>query len=165
MHWLMALIIISLLAIGFYMTTWLDKESANRMTIYNLHKSFGALVLFLVVARIFIRLSKPIPPLPNSISAFVQKIAHLVHILLYGLMIFMPLSGYLMSNYFGYPVHLFGLPLPMLVEKNIEMGKFFADVHKFLGFAFVAILSLHIAGAVKHRFLDKPENDVLKRMV
>lgn len=164
-HWLMALIIILLLAVGFYMTNWLDKESVNRMIIYNIHKSFGALVLFLVVARIFIRLSKPIPPLPNSISVFVKKIAHLVHILLYGLMIFMPLSGYLMSNSFGYPVHLFGLPLPMLVEKNIEMGKFFAETHKILGFTFVAVLGLHIAGVVKHRFFDRSENDVLKRMI
>jgi len=164
-HWIMALIIISLLAVGFYMTTWLDRESTNRMLIYNIHKSFGALVLFLVVVRIFIRLSKSVPPLPNSISAFIQKTAHIVHILLYGLMVFMPLSGYLMSNYFGHPVHLFGLPLPMLVEKNIEMGKFFAGVHEFLGFAFVAVLCLHIAGAVKHRFFDRPENNVLKRMI
>jgi cytochrome b561 len=165
MHWLMALIIISLLAVGFYMTNWLDKESASRMTIYGLHKSFGALVLFLVVIRIFIRFSFKIPPLPNSIPNLVQKFAHLVHILLYVLMIFMPLSGYLMSNSFGYPVHLFGLPLPMLVEKNVEMGKFFGEAHEFLGFAFVAILALHIAGVVKHRFFEKPENDVLKRMI
>ncbi len=165
MHWVMALMIILLLAIGFYMTTWLDKESVNRMTIYNLHKSFGALILFLMVARIFIRLSKPIPPLPNSISIIVQKMAHLVHILLYGLMIFMPLSGYLMSNSFGYPVHLFGLPLPMLVEKNMVMGKFFAEMHEILGFAFVAVLGLHIAGVIKHRFFEKAENDILKRMI
>ena len=80
-------------------------------------------------------------------------------------MVLMPLSGYLMSNYFGYPVHLFGLPLPMLVEKNIELGKFFAEVHKFIGFAFIAVLILHFAGVIKHRFFDKAENDVLKRMI
>jgi cytochrome b561 len=164
-HWIMALIIISLLAVGFYMTNFLDKESTNRMMIYNLHKSFGALVMFLIIVRIFIRLSKPVPPLPDSISKFVQKTAHFVHILLYTLMIFMPLSGYLMSNFFGYPVHLFGLQLPMLVEKNIEMGKFFGEVHEILGFAFVVVLTLHISGAIKHRFFDKPENDVLKRMI
>jgi cytochrome b561 len=90
---------------------------------------------------------------------------HMVHMLLYGLMIFMPLSGYLMSNFFGYPVHLFGLPLPMLVEKNMALGKFFASTHEILGFAFVAILGLHIAGAIKHRFFDKPENDVLGRIM
>ena len=164
-HWVMALIIISLLALGFYMTTWLDRESTYRTTIYSLHKSFGALVLFLIVGRIFIRLSKPAPKLPNSMPIIIQKLAHSVHLILYILMVLMPLSGYLMSNYFGYPVHLFGLPLPMLVEKNIEFGKFFGGVHKFLGFAFVAILTLHFIGVIKHRFFDKAENDVLKRMI
>lgn len=165
MHWLMALIIISLLAIGFYMTSWMDKESPNKMMIYNLHKSFGALVLFLIVGRIFIRLSKPVPALHESIPMLEQKLAGLVHFILYGLMIFMPLSGYLMSNAFGYPVHLFGLPLPMLMEKNIEMGEFFAEAHEFLGFTFVVVLGLHISGVIKHRFFDKPENDVLGRMI
>ena len=150
---------------GFYMTNLLGAQSSNKMFIYNLHKSFGALVLFLVVVRIFIRLSKPIPPLPNSIHMVIKKLAHSTHLLLYVLMILMPLSGYLMSSYFGYPVHLFGIPLPMLVEKNVDLGKFFGEAHKFLGLSFVALLSLHIGGAMKHRFFDKKENDVLKRMI
>ncbi len=165
MHWLTALIIIALLAVGFYMTTWMDKESPNKMMIYNWHKTFGAVALFLVAGRIFIRLSKPVPPLPESMPLIIRKISHLVHILLYALMIFMPLSGYLMSSFFGYPVHFFGVDLPILVEKNMEMGSFFAKVHEILGFAFLTIITLHIAGAIKHRFFDLPENDVLKRMI
>lgn len=164
-HWVMALIILSLLALGFYMTTFLDKDSSNRMMIYNLHKSFGALVIFLVVARIFFRLSSAVPALPNSIPKIIQKLAHSAHYALYFLMIFMPLSGYLMSNFFGYPVYLFGLPLPMIVEKNPELGKFFANIHEYLAYAFLVVLSLHVAGVIKHRFFDKPENDVLKRMI
>ena len=164
-HWIMALIIISLLVVGFYMTNFLDKEASYRMTIYGLHKSFGALVIFLFVIRIFIRLSKEVPKLPNSIGINTQRLAHLVHFLLYVLMIFMPLSGYLMSNFFGYPVHLFGLSLPMLVTKNIELGQFFASTHKFLGFSFATVLFLHIAGVLKHRFFDIPKNNILKRMI
>lgn len=165
MHWVMALIIISLLALGFYMTSFLDKASPNRMMIYDLHKSFGALVLLLIVFRVFFRLSNPVPALPKSMSQLIQKLAHSAHYMLYFLMIFMPLSGYLMSNSFGYPVHLFGLPLPMLAEKNMEMAKFFAASHEFLGFAFVGVLTLHIAGVIKHRFFDKPEHNILPRML
>ena len=165
MHWTMSIIILSLLALGFYMANFMSPEAPNKMMIYNLHKSFGALVMFLVVGRIFIRFAHQVPALPSSMSMIVQKSAHLAHIALYVLMVFMPLSGYLMSNFFGYSVHLFGLPLPMLVEKNVEMGKFCADAHEFLGFSFVAVLALHIAGVVKHRFFDRPEHDVLKRMI
>jgi cytochrome b561 len=163
-HWAMALIIITLLAVGFYMTNFLSSQADNRATIYALHKSFGVVVMFLIVARIFFRISSSIPPLPNSMPKTIQKLASSAHYLLYFLMIFMPLSGYLMSNSFGYPVHLFGIKMPMLVEKNMELGSFFSNVHKFLGYAFVAVLSLHILGAIKHRFFDLAQNDVLKRM-
>ncbi|MES2676851.1 MAG: cytochrome b [Pseudomonadota bacterium] len=164
-HWTMAVIIIGLLALGFYMAEFMDKESANRMLIYNLHKSFGALVLFLVVIRIFVRMQRSAPPLPDSIDLLTQALSHLVHMILYALMILMPMSGYLMSNYFGYPVHLFGLQLPMLVSPNPDLGKLCANAHEFFGFSFVAVLGLHILGVIKHRFFDKPENDVLKRMI
>jgi cytochrome b561 len=164
-HWAMALIIISLLAAGLYMTNFLDKESANRALIYSLHKSFGVLAMFLIVVRIFIRLSKPVPALPNSMPKIIQKLAQTAHFLLYFLMIFMPLSGYLMSNFFGYQVHLFGISMPMIVDKNIAVGNFFATTHEFLGYGFVVILFLHVGGVIKHRFFDKLENNVLRRML
>jgi cytochrome b561 len=49
-----------------------------------------------------------------------QILAHLGHFGLYVLMILVPLSGYLMSNSFGFPVHLFAIELPFLVEQNIN---------------------------------------------
>ena len=164
-HWAMAIIIISLLGMGIYMANWIDKDSTNRMLIYNLHKSFGALALFLIAIRIVVRIAKSAPPLPDSINIVTQALSHLVHLILYVLMILMPLSGYLMSNYFGYPVHLFGLKLPMLVAQNPDLGRFYADAHQFIGFALIGVLGLHISGVIKHRFFDKPESDVLKRMI
>ncbi len=163
-HWTMALIILSVLAVGFYMTNFMDRSAENRMSIYNLHKSFGVLILFLVAVRIFFRLTKPIPPLPDTIDNVTQCLSNLAHIALYVLMIAMPISGYLMSTYFGYPVHFFGIQLPMLVGTNPDFGKFFAEAHEFLAFALLGVIALHIAGVIKHRFFDIPENDVLKRM-
>jgi cytochrome b561 len=163
-HWAMALIIISLLTVGFFMTYVLNSEDSYRMTIYGLHKSFGVLVMFLVIIRIFIRLSRPAPRLPSSIGVITKKLSLFVHFLLYVLMIFMPLSGYLMSNFFGYPVGFFGFNLPMLVERNIEWAQFFSGTHKFLGLCFATILLLHIAATLRHRFFDIPENNILKRM-
>ena len=165
LHWLMAIIIIALLAVGFYMTNGLSKEAPYRMTIYNLHKSLGVTILTLIALRIFFRLSRPIPLLPDSMPKVIQKLAHSTHFLLYLLMILMPLSGYLMSNSYGFPVYLFGLKMPILVERNMDMAQFFAEAHGYLGFILVGVLVLHIAGVIKHRFFDKNENDILSRMI
>ena len=75
-HWAMAIIIISLLGMGIYMANWIDKDSTNRMLIYNLHKSFGALVLFLIAIRIVVRITKSAPPLPDSINIVTQALSH-----------------------------------------------------------------------------------------
>lgn len=165
LHWLMAAIIIFLLGLGIYMADFLSKEAPNRMEIYSLHKSLGVLVLILVLVRIVNRFVNKVPALPDSINKLERIAAHLAHFALYALMIIIPLSGCLMSNYFGYPVHFFGIELPLLVEKNPEFGMFFHEAHKYAAYTLIAVLSLHILGVIKHRFFDKPENDVLGRMI
>lgn len=164
-HWLMAAIILGLLAVGIYMTEFLSKEAPNRMQIYELHKSFGVLVLILIFIRIINRLIKKAPPLPPTMPKIEVILANLGHLALYILMIVVPLSGYLMSNSFGFPVHFFGIQMPFLVSQNFDYGKFFAQAHEFLAYTILGFIAIHVLAVIKHRFFDKPENDVLKRMI
>jgi len=161
----MAVIILGLLGLGIYMTEFLDKESENRMMIFGLHKSFGVVALILILLRIINRFKNKPPALPETIKKYEQKLSHLTHYTLYILMLLMPLSGYLMSNYYGYPVKLFGLQLPFLVEKNFDIGPIFSSAHFYFGYGLLFVVLLHIAAVIKHRFFDQKENDVLKRMI
>lgn len=165
LHWVMAAIIIFILVLGIYMTEFLDKSSPNRMFIYNLHKSLGVLVIFLVFFRIVNRLFCKTPPLPKSITNWEKFLAHFTHFVLYGLMILVPTSGYLMSNYFGYPVYFFKLKTIFLVATDVEMAKYFAEIHELSAYTLICFIALHIAGVVKHRFFDKPQVNLLKRMI
>ncbi len=164
-HWVMALIIIGLLALGFYMEDFLAKDAPNRMQIFGLHKSFGVVALIFIFLRTFNRFIQKTPKLPASLPKIEKFAAYFVHFSLYVLMFTMPISGYLMSNYYGYPVHLFSTQLPKVVATNYELGKFFGKTHSFLAWCIISLLILHILGALKHRFFDKAENDVLKRMI
>lgn len=164
-HWFMALIIIFLLGLGIYMTDFLSKESENRMMIYNLHKSFGALMLFFIFIRIINRLIKKAPALPNTMPKYEIALAHLAHFGLYILMILVPLSGYLMSNLFGYPVKLFFIELPKIAATNFELGKLFSEIHEVSAFTLLGLIVLHVLGVIKHRFFDRPENNILNRML
>jgi cytochrome b561 len=164
-HWLMAAIIIFLLGLGIYMTEFLPKDAPNHLEVYLLHKSFGALALILIFVRIINRLFNKAPELPKTLSKLEKNLSHLGHFGLYILMILVPVSGYLMSNSFGYPVHLFSLELPFLVSENFELGKIFAEAHEISAYSLLALVVIHILAVIKHRFFDKPENDVLKRMI
>lgn len=164
LHWLMALIIISLLAIGIYMSD-LDFLDPKKAKLYALHKSFGVVILALVFIRIFFRIFKQVPKLPNSIPRTIRLLSHFIHYLLYLLMILLPVSGYLMSNLYGFPVTLFSVTLPNVASTNPNLGKVFNEIHEILGYSLIVVLSLHIIGVLKHRFFDAPENDVLKRII
>lgn len=164
-HWIMALLIISLLAMGIYMDEFIAKDAPYRSTVYNLHKSFGVVVLLLFFVRVINRFINKAPKLPLSLPKWQRITAIIVHCKLYILAFFMPLSGYLMSNSYGYPVKMFGLEMPMLASKNYDNAKFFGSCHEVFAYLFIALISLHILAALKHRFFDKSENDVLKRML
>lgn len=164
-HWLMAVIIITLLGLGIYMTEFLSKEASNKMEIYNLHKSLGVVAFILIFLRIINRFAKPAPELPETIAKSERILAHLGHFGIYALMVIVPFSGYLMSNSFGYPVHLFSITMPVIAQTNFDLGKIFSEIHEISSYSLLGLVTLHILGVIKHRFFDKPENDVLKRML
>ncbi len=165
LHWVMALLIIFLLGLGIYMSDFLDEDSANRLVVYNLHKSLGVVVLILVFLRITNRLLTRTPALPFAISALEKKLAKFGHFALYFLMITTPLSGYLMSSFAGYPVKLFAIELPNFFEANYEIAEFFAETHELSAFTLLGLIVIHILAVIRHRFFDKPGNDVLNRMM
>ncbi len=164
-HWLMAALILFMLALGIYMTQFLPKDSPQHLEIYELHKSFGVIALVLIFIRILNRLLKKAPALPASMPKAEQILAHLGHFGLYVLMILVPLSGFLMSNSFGFPVKFFSVELPQLIGTNFELGKIFAAAHELCAYGLLALIIAHVLAVIKHRFFDRPENDVLKRML
>jgi cytochrome b561 len=54
------------------------------------------------------------------------------------------------------------LPLPDLVGKNKELGDLLKEVHEMLNFGLLLLVGAHIAGALKHHFIE--HDDTLRRM-
>lgn len=157
--------LIALFAVGTYMTG-LDKADPSKMEIMGMHKSFGVIFMQFAILRVIWSRLNNSPKLPDVLATWEKLLSKTITGSLYLLMLVIPLSGYSMTNLFGYPVSLFGLvDLPVLFDKNPEMGKLAKQAHVFLVYTLIAALFAHIAGALKHRFLDKPEADVLPRML
>lgn len=85
LHWLMAIIFIAAWLIGFYSGNFLsyDADGSFKGDVITLHKNIATTIIFLVVIRIFWRYTHPAPKLPDSMSPFMQKMAHFGHLALY----------------------------------------------------------------------------------
>lgn len=162
LHWLMAVLLFGLLALGFYMHDL--PLSPEKLQLYSYHKWAGVTAFALVFVRLAWRIAHRPPALPASMPKVMQLAAHGGHLLLYVLMLAIPLSGWLMSSAKGFQTVWFGvLPLPDLLDKDKALGDQLAFVHQSLNFLFIAVLAGHIGAALKHHFIDK--DDILTRML
>lgn len=161
-HWLNAVIILSVIALGIYMVD-LPREPAT-FELYDLHKSLGVLLLALIIWRLLWLKLSPNPSLLPS-KPWEHTLAHSVRGLLYLAMIIAPLSGWMMSNAAGYDVSFFNLfTLPTIVAESEALGDIIKPIHVITGKILLPILILlHIAGALKHHFVYK--DATLKRML
>jgi cytochrome b561 len=168
LHWLMALIMITMIAAGIYMVQgpWEGKFPAERGMLYDYHRGMGFVLIVLVIIRLVVsRLSTPPSPLPSSISPMQQRIAHSVHFLMYAAMLLHPLFGWIATNLWGVKhIPIFGLfNLPQLVEKDRELGNILLAWHGWIGIGIAVLIGLHILGVVYHQFILK--DHVLQRML
>ena len=161
LHWLVALALFGTFALGLYMHEL--PLSPTKLKLYSWHKWAGVSIFLLVLVRLAWRLGHRPPDLPASMAAWQRQATAAVHGLLYLLMFAVPLSGWLMSSAKGFQTVWFGvLPLPDLVAKNEELGKFLQEAHEMLNFGLAALVALHVAAALKHHFVDR--DDVMWRM-
>lgn len=162
LHWLMAALIFGLLALGFYMHDL--PLSPEKLQLYSWHKWAGVSAFLLVLFRLAWRAGHPPPALPDSMPATLRMAAHAGHLALYGLMLAIPLSGWLMSSAKGFQTVWFGvLPIPDLIGKDKATGDLLQQAHMILNLILILTLAGHIGAALKHHFIDR--DDILTRML
>lgn len=170
LHWTIAALILVLLMMGPLMVR-LTPGSSLQFEAYQLHKSIGVTVLVLSLVRLGWRLLNPVPPLPSTLKPWEAALARLTHWGFYGLMIGMPVTGWMMvsASPWNIPTVIWGvLPLPHLpilaeLADKAQAEAVLKWVHLIGAVAMTGLLLLHVAGALKHHFVLK--DDVLIRML
>jgi cytochrome b561 len=156
LHWLIALIVFGLLAIGLtFMALGYDgtKELFGNDTtnaLYTYHKSFGLLLLLLMVLRLALRLASPPPAYDPPLTGAERLVGGATHLLFYLLLIGMPIGGALATMLGGYPVQFFAWELPAFLAKNEALSQQLFAAHGIAGLIVLALLVLHIGAAIKH---------------
>jgi cytochrome b561 len=160
LHWLTAVLIFVQIPLGFYAESL--KLSPLKMDIFVWHKSLGMLVFLLLILRLLWRIKGTIPKTVGA-SLIQQYLAQAAHYLLYGLMVLLPISGWITSSAANIPIKLFWLiPLPALVGPDDALKSLAAEVHEISVFVLLAVLILHIGAALHHHLLLR--DNTLKRM-
>lgn len=168
LHWLIAALVIFEVGLGLNME---GAKGAAKFAIFQLHKSVGITILLLMLLRIVWRFHRRPPPLDST--GWERALAHGVHGALYVILLCLPFSGWVIvsASKTAVPTLLYGaVPWPNLPgfesmaaatkEMWEETGKF---VHVNLVNMIYLLFALHIAGALKHHFIDR--NGVLARML
>jgi len=157
LHWLIAIAVI---------VNWRIAEAAEhaesplRGEIMANHKALGVTILILTLLRLAWRLTHKTPPFASTVKPWEAALARTVHIIFYVLLIGMPLAGWLGNSLYGQAVDVFGLfTLPALpVGEDRDMGGQIFDIHAAAGTLMLALIVLHVVGALKHHLLDRDGN-------
>ncbi len=157
LHWIIAGALAVEIGIGFGMP-----KDISGFALVQFHKSLGITILVLTVLRIVWRLGHKPPPAVDK--GPLGLLAKLVHVGLYVFMLAAPLTGWMLvsTDSLKVPTVIFGLiPLPHLpLDPAINEGV--GEVHELLAFFGIALFVLHVAGALKHHFINR--DTVLSRM-
>lgn len=162
LHWTVVALVITQFVLGF--TAAGMPISIQRLVLLARHKSFGMTILALVILRLLWRLFSPAPALPASMQPLQKTAAHLSHALLYGLLIAMPIVGWITSSASHLTVSWFGLfAFPNLVGPDPQLAKLAKATHAAMAWVLLATASLHALAALWHHFMLK--DSVLLRML
>ena len=146
LHWTIAALVIFQLFVNEGMqhafSDRLDGEAIDEMGGALLHIAVGITILVLAAIRVVIRTIRGAPEPYKDTPAILNWLGHLTHMLLYGFIFFMPLTGAI-AWFFG-----------------VELS---AELHEIGRLILVPAIGFHVIGALAEHFVFR--NDTLKRML
>jgi len=159
LHWLTAIIVITLWFIGKSIALSATEEADSRRA---LHVAIAASAWLLLLFRILWRLGSGHPRIRGQ-SDLIHRVARTAHYALLLLMLIMLLSGPLVVWSAGNPIVVFGalsIPSPFGHVEALSRASWF--VHSNAAMLLFWLVLLHIGGALKHpdcRVTFVPRND------
>lgn len=151
LHWLMLLLIVAVCLL-MELKSLAPKGSVQRDAMAQWHYMLGLSVFFLVWLRVLARLAGTTPQVQPAQQQRQAQLARLVHLALYGLMIGLPLLGWLTLSAKGTAVPFFGAVLPALAAENTQYAKWFKQIHETGATLGYLLVGLHAAAALYHHF-------------
>ncbi len=160
-HWVSALVIIGLFAVGLWMVD-LSYYSEWYRTAPHWHKSIGLLLAGLTLFRLFWKIVTASPKVEGAAYEVIG--AKLAHLGMYAILLALFASGYLISTEDGRGIDVFTwftVPgLGALFESQADIA---GQVHFYAAWSLIIIAAVHAIAALKHHFINK--DNTLRKMI
>ena len=162
LHWMMLLLIVCIYA-AIELREFYPKGSEPREALKMWHFMLGLSALGLVWIRIAARLIWVAPHTSSAEPEWRQLAAKVTHLALYIFMIGMPIAGWLILSAEGKNIPFFGLELPALVGKDVQLAEGIEEVHELGGTIGYWLIGIHAAASLFHHYILRDR--VLARMM
>lgn len=163
LHWLTLLLLIAVYALIELRGIYPKGSDANQL-MKTWHFMLGLTVLGLLPIRLLARVGGgATPAIHPPLAPLQEKLAKLVHLLLYVFLLVMPILGWLTLSAKGKVIPFFGLELPPLLGADKALGHQLEEIHETIGTLGYYLIGLHAAAALFHHYWT--HDDTMKRML
>lgn len=119
------------------------------------HRTIGLAVLALTVLRFAGRALLERHFTPERLPLLLRLAGGVSHAALYIVLAAMPLLGWAQSSAKAHSFKVFGARLPRLLAYDPDLAERLADWHETLGWAFLGLIGVHVAGALYHHYVRR----------
>ncbi|MCI2398756.1 cytochrome b/b6 domain-containing protein [Aliiroseovarius subalbicans] len=148
-HWIMALVILTMLAFGQKFAG--EMTVADRTFSLGAHASLGVLVVMFLLTRIVLRLTGRSGRPNHAIAPWQSLASKTVQAGIYLCLIFVPVTGILTARAHELPVQPFGMA--SISTSDPAFYDMIRPLHDYGTKALMLLLALHIGAALMHRFV------------
>jgi len=158
-HWLTLALLIAAWLLGENLAEATDDNKAT-LAGYIVHLLAGGAILLLTVTRLISRSKDGTPPAMGQ--TLMDKVAKGIHHALYTVLFVLPISGVLTVITSDAGKALLAGDVNLLPKKDGYEHVFAHEVHEVLVTVLIALVVVHLLGAIKHQFIMK--DGLMKRM-
>jgi cytochrome b561 len=155
-HWVTAALVLFQIWLGLSFADM--TQGPQRANLFTWHRTIGALILLVVLARLTYRLMNPPPPYPPELPQWERVAGTWNHRLFYLLLIAMPIGGVLAvsARAKGSTIMLLGgIEIPKIPGISKQLGELAGGIHVAAAWLLIVLIVLHVAAALKHQFFDR----------
>ena len=162
LHWFMLLLLAAVYAC-MELRGIFPKGSAERDAMKHWHYMLGLSVLVLAGLRLLLAAVSTTPRIVPALPGWQAVTATLMKVALYGLMLGLPLAGWMILSASGKPVPFFGFTLPPLIAESKDTADWIKEIHETGATVGYFLIGLHALAGLYHHYVVR--DNTLKRIL